>query len=158
MTDWRLEGRRLPWTQEGWVKEFEEYKKYPESLGRSNVNTSQPFNPKEDVLLGKNSLGWIFFSLVDRLWELHLCMTGCNVHVKCIQVPVPLTIDHAILWHLVIVSCGVVTLQGTSACMLARWNLMSSRGFTLWNGSTEPFLHWKHFQFTDMKQSQELII
>lgn len=30
MTDWRLEGRRLPWTQEGWVKEFEEYKKYPE--------------------------------------------------------------------------------------------------------------------------------
>ena len=34
MTDWRLEGRRLPWTQEAWVKEFEEYKKYPEPLGR----------------------------------------------------------------------------------------------------------------------------
>lgn len=30
MTDWRLEGRRLPLTEDAWVKEFEEYKKYPE--------------------------------------------------------------------------------------------------------------------------------
>ncbi|CAK8987107.1 Cytochrome c oxidase assembly protein COX15, partial [Durusdinium trenchii] len=30
MTDWRLEGRRLPLTEEAWLKEFEEYKKYPE--------------------------------------------------------------------------------------------------------------------------------
>ena len=30
MTDWRLEGRRLPLSEDAWVKEFEEYKKYPE--------------------------------------------------------------------------------------------------------------------------------
>ena len=30
MTDWRLEGRRLPLTKEAWQREFEEYKKYPE--------------------------------------------------------------------------------------------------------------------------------
>ena len=30
MTDWRLEGRRLPLTKEAWLKEFEEYKRYPE--------------------------------------------------------------------------------------------------------------------------------
>lgn len=30
MTDWRIQGRALPWSQEAWEKEFEEYKKYPE--------------------------------------------------------------------------------------------------------------------------------
>ncbi|CAJ1333968.1 unnamed protein product, partial [Effrenium voratum] len=30
MTDWRLEGRSLPLSEEAWAKEFEEYKKYPE--------------------------------------------------------------------------------------------------------------------------------
>lgn len=30
MTDWRIEGRSLPQTEDGWAKEFEEYKRYPE--------------------------------------------------------------------------------------------------------------------------------
>lgn len=30
MTDWRIEGRSLPSSQEAWEKEFEEYKQYPE--------------------------------------------------------------------------------------------------------------------------------
>jgi len=30
MTDWRIEGRRLPWSQDEWVREFEEYKLFPE--------------------------------------------------------------------------------------------------------------------------------
>jgi len=30
MTDWRIQGRRLPISQEAWEKEFEEYKRYPE--------------------------------------------------------------------------------------------------------------------------------
>jgi len=30
MTDWRIQGRRLPFTQEAWEQEFEEYKRYPE--------------------------------------------------------------------------------------------------------------------------------
>mmetsp|Transcript_128688 Transcript_128688/g.223148 ORF Transcript_128688/g.223148 Transcript_128688/m.223148 type:complete len:488 (+) Transcript_128688:44-1507(+) len=30
MTDWRIQGRSLPWTQEQWVREFEEYKTFPE--------------------------------------------------------------------------------------------------------------------------------
>jgi cytochrome c oxidase assembly protein subunit 15 len=30
MTDWRIEGRRLPWSEEEWVREFEEYKLFPE--------------------------------------------------------------------------------------------------------------------------------
>lgn len=30
MTDWRIEGRSLPRTDEAWRKEFEEYKEYPE--------------------------------------------------------------------------------------------------------------------------------
>jgi len=30
MTDWRIEGRRLPWSEEEWVREFEEYKTFPE--------------------------------------------------------------------------------------------------------------------------------
>lgn len=30
MTDWRIEGRSLPRTEEAWVTEFEEYKRYPE--------------------------------------------------------------------------------------------------------------------------------
>lgn len=30
MTDWRIQGRRLPFTEEAWRKEFEEYKLYPE--------------------------------------------------------------------------------------------------------------------------------
>jgi cytochrome c oxidase assembly protein subunit 15 len=30
MTDWRIEGRRLPWSEEQWLKEFEEYKRFPE--------------------------------------------------------------------------------------------------------------------------------
>jgi len=30
MTDWRIEGRRLPWTAEEWEREFEQYKLYPE--------------------------------------------------------------------------------------------------------------------------------
>merc|ERR1712048_819687 len=32
MTDWRIEGRSLPRTEEAWIKEFEEYKKYPEYI------------------------------------------------------------------------------------------------------------------------------
>lgn len=30
MTDWRIEGRALPWTQEQWEREYEEYKSFPE--------------------------------------------------------------------------------------------------------------------------------
>lgn len=30
MTDWRLQGEGIPWSEEGWVREYEEYKKYPE--------------------------------------------------------------------------------------------------------------------------------
>jgi len=30
MTDWRIQGRSLPRSEEAWVQEFEEYKKYPE--------------------------------------------------------------------------------------------------------------------------------
>jgi len=30
MTTWRIEGRRLPWSQEQWEQEYEEYKTYPE--------------------------------------------------------------------------------------------------------------------------------
>merc|ERR1719473_2054523 len=30
MTDWRIQGERLIWRHEEWVREFEEYKKYPE--------------------------------------------------------------------------------------------------------------------------------
>lgn len=30
MTDWRIEGRSLPRTEEAWVREFEQYKLYPE--------------------------------------------------------------------------------------------------------------------------------
>jgi len=30
MTDWRIQGRSLPRTEEAWIKEFEEYKLYPE--------------------------------------------------------------------------------------------------------------------------------
>lgn len=47
MTDWRLEGRRLPWTQEGWIKEFEEYKKYPESLGPAMSTQANRSIPKK---------------------------------------------------------------------------------------------------------------
>jgi len=30
MTDWKIQGRRLPWGEAEWVKEFEEYKLFPE--------------------------------------------------------------------------------------------------------------------------------
>jgi cytochrome c oxidase assembly protein subunit 15 len=30
MTDWRIQGRSLPLTEEAWQREFEEYKRYPE--------------------------------------------------------------------------------------------------------------------------------
>lgn len=30
MTNWRIEGRRLPWSQEEWEREYEEYKQFPE--------------------------------------------------------------------------------------------------------------------------------
>jgi cytochrome c oxidase assembly protein subunit 15 len=30
MTNWKIQGRRLPWSHEEWVREFEEYKQYPE--------------------------------------------------------------------------------------------------------------------------------
>ena len=97
MTDWRLEGRRLPWTQEGWVKEFEEYKKYPESLGP--VNTTQTQRLWVKVWWDGKCLLWIFCGRFIFVW-LGAVYISFMLNVYKTQYHWPLTMPFCGTWWL----------------------------------------------------------